>query len=137
MTSTSLGSFGVLMVCFEAEEVFKSRFLRDIIYQWTQKSSGIPAILRKAQKFAARFEKILIKFFTLFLCRYFKVSAISTVCLLLLSWIVTIYISLDHGYTHKVADPFESFDFLYDKPWQRFGPYVMGIFSFLFIFSSF
>ncbi|KAL7036067.1 hypothetical protein ACKWTF_008679 [Chironomus riparius] len=65
--------------------------------------------------------------------RFFKFSAVTTICLLLLSWTVSIYISLDHGYTHKVADPFESFDFLYDKPWQRFGPYVMGIF-FLFCF---
>lgn len=26
-----------------------------------------------------------------------------------------------------MADPFESFDILYDKPWQRIGPYIMGM----------
>lgn len=59
--------------------------------------------------------------------RYFKLSAIATVCLLLASWAFTINISLRNGYTHKVSEPFESFDFLYDKPWQRFGPYFMGM----------
>lgn len=59
--------------------------------------------------------------------RYMKMSTIATVALLILSWIISIYVSLHHGYLHKVADPFESFDYLYDKPWQRFGPYVMGM----------
>lgn len=35
--------------------------------------------------------------------------------------------SFHHNYIHKVIGPFESFDFLYDKPWQRFGPYAMGM----------
>lgn len=26
-----------------------------------------------------------------------------------------------------MADPFESFDILYDKPWQRMGPYIVGM----------
>lgn len=64
--------------------------------------------------------------------------------MLVLSWSVSIYISLHYNYKHKVSgmkaieclllplntffflEPFESFDLLYDKPWQRFGPYVMG-----------
>lgn len=46
--------------------------------------------------------------------------------LLVFSWITTIFVSLHFKYIHKVSDPFESFDILYDKPWQRFGPYAMG-----------
>lgn len=40
---------------------------------------------------------------------------------------VAIFVSIHFQYTHKVADPFESFDILYDKPWQRLGPYIVGM----------
>uniref|UniRef100_A0A182PZR6 Nose resistant-to-fluoxetine protein N-terminal domain-containing protein n=1 Tax=Anopheles farauti TaxID=69004 RepID=A0A182PZR6_9DIPT len=43
------------------------------------------------------------------------------------SWLLSIYFSLHYRYTYKVADPFESFDILYDKPWQRIGPYIVGM----------
>ncbi|XP_058115861.1 O-acyltransferase like protein [Anopheles ziemanni] len=43
------------------------------------------------------------------------------------SWLLSIYFSLHYRYTHKVAEPFESFDILYDKPWQRIGPYIVGM----------
>jgi hypothetical protein len=49
--------------------------------------------------------------------------------MLLSSWIITIYVSLHFKYIHKVSDPFESFDILYDKPWQRYGPYACGNYS--------
>lgn len=42
------------------------------------------------------------------------------------SWIVTALISLKYNYTHKVANPLESLGYLYEKPWTRLGPYVMG-----------
>lgn len=45
---------------------------------------------------------------------------------LLASWVMSISLSLHFNYVHKVAEPFESFDVLYDKPWQRVGPYIMG-----------
>jgi hypothetical protein len=62
--------------------------------------------------------------FSLF--RYFKLALCASVLLLVSSWVIAINVSIQHNYSHKVADPFESFDFLYDKPWQRFGPYAMG-----------
>uniref|UniRef100_A0A182N643 Nose resistant-to-fluoxetine protein N-terminal domain-containing protein n=1 Tax=Anopheles dirus TaxID=7168 RepID=A0A182N643_9DIPT len=43
------------------------------------------------------------------------------------SWLLSVYFSLHYRYTYKVADPFESFDILYDKPWQRIGPYIVGM----------
>lgn len=58
--------------------------------------------------------------------RYFKLSAILSTLLLLSSLVITIYVSLHFKYIHKVSEPFESFDILYDKPWQRYGPYAMG-----------
>lgn len=74
--------------------------------------------------------KILI---LLFIHRYLKVSVMSTILLLIISWIVTICVSLHFEYMHKVADPFESFDYLYKMPYQRFGPYAMGKLIFLII----
>uniref|UniRef100_A0A336M422 CSON009464 protein n=1 Tax=Culicoides sonorensis TaxID=179676 RepID=A0A336M422_CULSO len=59
--------------------------------------------------------------------KFFKISAITVILLLLSSWVVAIFVSLHFKYIHKVADPFESFDILYDKPWQRMGPYIVGM----------
>ncbi|XP_067636142.1 uncharacterized protein [Eurosta solidaginis] len=59
--------------------------------------------------------------------RYFKTAALILSSFLFTSWGVTGIISLHYCYTHKVAQPFESFDFLYDKPWQRVGTYIMGM----------
>ncbi|XP_017470308.1 PREDICTED: uncharacterized protein LOC108362001 [Rhagoletis zephyria] len=59
--------------------------------------------------------------------KYFKTAAIILCSFLLSSWGVSGIISLHYRYTHKVANPFESFDFLYDKPWQRVGTYIMEL----------
>ncbi|TDG39414.1 hypothetical protein AWZ03_014168 [Drosophila navojoa] len=61
--------------------------------------------------------------------KYFKAVAVTLVVFLVSSWSVSGIISLQHQYTHKVALPFESFDFLYDKPWQRVGAYIVGMFT--------
>ncbi|KAH8317357.1 hypothetical protein KR074_009300, partial [Drosophila pseudoananassae] len=59
--------------------------------------------------------------------RYFKAVALTLMVFLVSSWSLSGIISLQHHYTHKVALPFESFDFLYDKPWQRVGSYIVGM----------
>ncbi|XP_026838898.1 uncharacterized protein LOC6555548 isoform X1 [Drosophila erecta] len=59
--------------------------------------------------------------------KYFKAVAITLFVFLLSSWSISGIISLTHQYTHKVSLPFESFDFLYDKPWQRVGSYIVGM----------
>ncbi|KAH8395608.1 hypothetical protein KR222_003309, partial [Zaprionus bogoriensis] len=61
--------------------------------------------------------------------KYFKAVAITLIVFLVSSWSIAGIISLQHQYTHKVALPFESFDFLYDKPWQRVGAYIVGMFA--------
>ncbi|XP_053951465.1 uncharacterized protein LOC128858913 [Anastrepha ludens] len=65
--------------------------------------------------------------------RYFKTAALIVCSFLLSSWGISGIISLHYRYTHKVANPFESFDFLYDKPWQRVGTYIMGMLTGLII----
>lgn len=65
----------------------------------------------------------------IFTTRRFKLTIFATSFLLVGSLIFSMYISVSYKYQHKVAEPFESFDFLYDKPWQRFGPYAVGIFT--------
>uniref|UniRef100_A0A1A9W274 Nose resistant-to-fluoxetine protein N-terminal domain-containing protein n=1 Tax=Glossina brevipalpis TaxID=37001 RepID=A0A1A9W274_9MUSC len=59
--------------------------------------------------------------------RYFKTAVLTLTSVLISSWGVAGLVSLKNHYTHKVANPFESFDFLYDKPWQRVGTYIMGM----------
>ncbi|CRK99548.1 CLUMA_CG012865, isoform A [Clunio marinus] len=61
--------------------------------------------------------------------RYLRVSLLSIGLLLVSFLITTVYMSVHYNYIHKVSDPFESFDILYDKPWQRFSPYFMGMFT--------
>ncbi|GAB0097138.1 O-acyltransferase like protein [Sergentomyia squamirostris] len=63
----------------------------------------------------------------IFASRHFKTSAAITLGILFVSWVTAATISLHYRFTHKLSDPFESFDFLYDKPWQRIGPYIIGM----------
>ncbi|KAM7347821.1 uncharacterized protein ACRADG_007300 [Cochliomyia hominivorax] len=67
--------------------------------------------------------------------RYFKTMILTISTFLVSSWGISGIISLRYHYTHKVAKPFESFDFLYDKPWQRVGPYIMGMLAGYIIFK--
>ncbi|XP_055611338.1 nose resistant to fluoxetine protein 6 [Uranotaenia lowii] len=62
-----------------------------------------------------------------FCSRRIKLSAAILGMLVLVSWIISIHLSIHFNYTYKVAEPFESFDILYDKPWQRITPYIMGM----------
>lgn len=47
--------------------------------------------------------------------------------LLLSSWITTGAISLSLQHTPSIEKPLDMFDDLYDKPWTRFGPYLVGM----------
>lgn len=57
---------------------------------------------------------------------YAKASVAIIVTFLLTSWIVSAVVSLNFNYTIKLSEPLESFGYLYEKPWTRFGPYAMG-----------
>ena len=55
-----------------------------------------------------------------------KTSVVISIGVLFASIVASAVISMKYNYMYKVADPFEAFDILYDKPWLRVGPYLMG-----------
>lgn len=58
--------------------------------------------------------------------RYPKFSMVSLGVVMVTSWMTTVYISVWHQYKARIQEPFEMFDPLYDKPWSRIGPYLVG-----------
>lgn len=58
---------------------------------------------------------------------YFKWAAAAVVTFLATSWITTFVIAMEYNYIARVEEPFALFDQLYDKPWLRIGPYLMGM----------
>lgn len=56
-----------------------------------------------------------------------KFSAIVIAVLMLSSWIASFTIAMKWNYIARVEEPFALFDQLYDKPWLRIGPYLIGI----------
>ncbi|XP_013166579.1 PREDICTED: nose resistant to fluoxetine protein 6-like [Papilio xuthus] len=59
--------------------------------------------------------------------KHIKFAMISLILLLASSWATTIYISVWYQYKARIQEPFEMFDPLYDKPWSRIGPYLIGM----------
>ncbi|CAH2068446.1 unnamed protein product, partial [Iphiclides podalirius] len=59
--------------------------------------------------------------------KHIKFAVISLFALLASSWATTIYVSVWHQYKARIQEPFEMFDPLYDKPWSRIGPYLIGM----------
>lgn len=43
------------------------------------------------------------------------------------SWITTFTIAMQYKYVARIEEPFALFDELYDKPWLRIGPYLVGM----------
>ncbi|CAG9765093.1 unnamed protein product [Ceutorhynchus assimilis] len=56
-----------------------------------------------------------------------KFSVLAIIVLLLSSWMVTFILAIQHNYVARVQEPFALFDELYDKPWMRIGPYLIGM----------
>lgn len=46
---------------------------------------------------------------------------------MLSSWITTGYIAFSNSHVPGTDDPLALFDKIYDKPWTRFGPYLIGM----------
>ncbi|KAF5270965.1 hypothetical protein FQA39_LY08268 [Lamprigera yunnana] len=49
------------------------------------------------------------------------------VVFLLSSWIVVFLMAMEYKYVARIEEPFALFDELYDKPWLRIGPYLIGM----------
>jgi hypothetical protein len=59
--------------------------------------------------------------------RHFKVAASTVVLFILSSWITTAAIAFSHNHQPTTDDPLALFDKIYDKPWTRLGPYMIGM----------
>lgn len=58
---------------------------------------------------------------------HIKVATLFVVALLVSSWLTTGYIALINNHMPSIDDPLALFDKIYDKPWTRMGPYLIGM----------
>ncbi|XP_011155277.1 nose resistant to fluoxetine protein 6 isoform X3 [Harpegnathos saltator] len=66
---------------------------------------------------------------------HFKIAAFALVSLLVSSWATTGYIALVNNHMPSSDDPLALFDKIYDKPWTRLGPYLIGMSVGYFLFK--
>ncbi|KAJ9583177.1 hypothetical protein L9F63_022477 [Diploptera punctata] len=59
--------------------------------------------------------------------KYFKLAVTSMFTFLVSSWFTTAVIVLNTHHMPSIEEPLGLFDELYDKPWTRLGPYVIGM----------
>ncbi|XP_033352837.1 nose resistant to fluoxetine protein 6-like isoform X1 [Bombus vosnesenskii] len=67
---------------------------------------------------------------------HFKIATFAMTTLLLSSWITTGYIALINNHMPSSDDPLALFDKIYDKPWTRLGPYLIGMSVGYFLFKT-
>ncbi|XP_058814695.1 nose resistant to fluoxetine protein 6 isoform X2 [Topomyia yanbarensis] len=59
--------------------------------------------------------------------RHLKFAAGMLVVFMISSWATTAYIAFSNNHMPNADDPFALFDKIYDKPWTRLGPYLVGM----------
>ncbi|KAK9884731.1 hypothetical protein WA026_007576 [Henosepilachna vigintioctopunctata] len=59
--------------------------------------------------------------------KHFKIAASVLLTLLTSSWLTTSYIAFSNSHKPGSDDPLALFDKIYDKPWTRLGPYLIGM----------
>ncbi|XP_055389998.1 nose resistant to fluoxetine protein 6-like [Condylostylus longicornis] len=59
--------------------------------------------------------------------RHLKIATITLALFLISSWITTAIIAFTHNHMPNTDDPLALFDKIYDKPWTRLGPYLIGM----------
>jgi peptidoglycan/LPS O-acetylase OafA/YrhL len=59
--------------------------------------------------------------------RHFKVAATTLVGFMISAWITTGIIAYNNNHMPNTDDPLALFDKIYDKPWTRLGPYLVGM----------
>lgn len=67
--------------------------------------------------------------------RCLKAVGIAMFAFIFTSWVTTFIISMKYNYVARVEEPFALFDQLYDKPWLRIGPYLIGMATGWFMFQ--
>lgn len=63
----------------------------------------------------------------IFSIRHFKVAASMMAAILLTAWSYTTYIAYDNNFIPSNDEALALFDKIYDKPWTRIGPYMIGM----------
>ncbi|XP_046398697.1 uncharacterized protein LOC124165365 [Ischnura elegans] len=58
---------------------------------------------------------------------HFRLAAVTTATFLISSWCTTAFIAFQNNHVPSVNDPLALFDKIYDKPWTRLGPYLVGM----------
>lgn len=66
--------------------------------------------------------------------RHFKLASSIVLVFLVTSWVTTFIVAYQYNYQARIEEPFTLFDELYDKPWMRVGPYLIGMITGWFIF---
>ncbi|KAJ8734380.1 hypothetical protein PYW07_014931 [Mythimna separata] len=67
---------------------------------------------------------------------HFKVSAALTGVLFISSLFTTGYVSWSNNHIPNSEDPFTQFDKVYEKPWTRLGPYLVGMLTGWILFKT-
>lgn len=69
----------------------------------------------------------VVLMFSFSLSSHFKLSVSLTGVLFVSSLFTTGYVSWSNEHIPNSEDPFTQFDKIYDKPWTRLGPYLVGM----------
>ncbi|XP_046472647.1 nose resistant to fluoxetine protein 6 [Neodiprion pinetum] len=75
-------------------------------------------------------------FLLLLSVKYFKFVAVSVIFLIVSSWFTTFSVAYQNDYVARIQEPFALFDELYDKPWLRAGPYLIGTITGYILFKT-
>lgn len=72
----------------------------------------------------------------IFSIRHFKIACTMMVGILLTAWTTTTYIAYDNNFIPSTDEALALFDKIYDKPWTRIGPYMIGMIVGWILFKS-
>ncbi|XP_072744955.1 nose resistant to fluoxetine protein 6-like [Anoplolepis gracilipes] len=67
---------------------------------------------------------------------FLPVAAFLGAFFLIASWITTAMITLNTNHVPNIEDPFANYESLYDKPWTRIGPYLIGMATGWYLFKT-
>lgn len=68
--------------------------------------------------------------------RHFKVASSLLIAFMVSSWATTGFIAYQNNHIPNTDDPLALFDKIYDKPWTRLGPYMVGMCVGWFLFET-
>lgn len=68
--------------------------------------------------------------------RHFRVASSMLVTFMVTSWITTGFVAYQNNHMPNTDDPLALFDKIYDKPWTRLGPYLVGMSVGWFLFKT-